>query len=86
MPPPSGKRGHRCRFSDAAIQTCLALMVLFGMPMRQTTGVGESLLRVAGLDRAQASLSSKLRFDCRAMGGSKRRLPALLQIVFQRVL
>jgi len=49
-PPPSGKRGRRLQFSDAAIQTCLTIKVLFGMPLRQTTGFVESLLRLVGLD------------------------------------
>ena len=49
-PPPTGKRGRQCQFSDAAIQTCLTLKVLFGMPLRQTTGFVGSLLRLAGLD------------------------------------
>lgn len=31
VPPPRGKRGRPCQFSDAAIQTCLTLKVLFGM-------------------------------------------------------
>lgn len=31
-PPPSGKRGRQQQFSDAAIQTCLTLKVLFGIP------------------------------------------------------
>ena len=48
--PPTGKRGRRPEFSDAAIQVCLTLKVLFGMPLRQTTGFAESLLRLAGLD------------------------------------
>ena len=30
-PPPSGKPGRQQQFSDAAIQTCLTLKVLFGM-------------------------------------------------------
>ncbi|MFT6223615.1 MAG: hypothetical protein ACJA1F_001460 [Paracoccaceae bacterium] len=51
-PPSSGKRGRRQQFSDTAIQTCLMLKVLFGMPLRQTTGFFQSLLRLAGLDRA----------------------------------
>lgn len=50
VPPPSGKRGRQQRFSDAAIQACLTLKVLFGMPLRQTTGFVQSLLRLAGLD------------------------------------
>ena len=48
--PPTGKRGHQPEFSDAAIQACLTMKVLFGMPLRQTTGFVESLRRVAGLD------------------------------------
>ena len=50
VPPPSGKRGRQQMFSDAAIQTCLTMKVLFGMPLRQTTGFVESLLRLVGLD------------------------------------
>jgi len=49
-PPPTGKRGRQPSFSDAAIQTCLTMKVLFGMPLRQTTGFVESLLRLVGLD------------------------------------
>lgn len=49
-PPPNGKRGRQQQFSDAAIQTCLTLKVLFGMPLRQTTGFVQSLLRLVGLD------------------------------------
>ena len=47
---PSGKRGRSQTFSDAAIQTCLTMKVLFGMALRQTTGFVESLLRLTGLD------------------------------------
>jgi len=49
-PPPNGKRGRQQSFSDAAIQACLTLKVLFGMPLRQTTGFVQSLLGLAGLD------------------------------------
>lgn len=45
----SGKRGRSRTFSDAAIQTCLTMNVLFGMALRQTTGFVESLLRLTGL-------------------------------------
>ena len=48
--PPTGKRGRRHDYSDAAIQTCLTMKVLFGMALRQTTGFVESLLRLIGLD------------------------------------
>ena len=49
-PPPTGKRGRQPCYSDAAIQTCLTMKVLFGMPLRQTTGFVQSLLWLVGLD------------------------------------
>lgn len=48
--PPTGKRGRQPEFSDATIQVCLTMNVLFGMPLRQTTGFVESLLHLTGLD------------------------------------
>jgi DDE family transposase len=47
---PTGKRGRQPTFSDAAIQTCLTLKVLFRLPLRQVIGLVESLLQLAGLD------------------------------------
>ncbi len=47
---PSGKRGGQPVYSDAAIQACLTIKVLFGLPLRQTTGFVASLLKLAGLD------------------------------------
>lgn len=47
---PSGKRGRQQTFSDAAIQACLTIKVLFGLPLRQTTGFVASLLKLAGLN------------------------------------
>lgn len=47
---PSGWRGRPATFSDAAIHTCLMLKTLFGLPLRQTTGLVESLLKLAKLD------------------------------------
>ena len=37
-------------YSDAAIQACLTVKVLFGLPLRQATGFVASLLKLAGLD------------------------------------
>lgn len=37
-------------FSDAAIQFCLSIKVLFKLPLRQTAGMVASLLKLAGLD------------------------------------
>ena len=47
---PSGKRGRRQIFSDAAIQFCLSIKCLFGLALRQTLGLVQSLLRLAQLD------------------------------------
>lgn len=47
---PTGKRGRQPIYSDAAIQTCLTMKVLFGMALRQTTGFVESLLRLIDLE------------------------------------
>ncbi|AUQ68739.1 transposase, IS4 family (plasmid) [Phaeobacter inhibens] len=47
---PTCRRGRQQSYSDAAIQTCLSMKVLFGMALGQTTGFIESLLRLAGLD------------------------------------
>lgn len=59
--PPTGKRGWQQQFSDAAIQTCLTLKVLFGMPLRQTTGVVQSLLQLVGLDWSVPDFSTLCR-------------------------
>ena len=60
-PPPTGKRGRQQQFSDAEIQTCLTLKVLFGMPLRQTTGFVESLLRLVRLNWAVPDFSTLCR-------------------------
>ena len=50
LAPPSGKRGRQTKFSDAAIQFCLTIKCLFGLPLRQSLGLVSSLLKLAGLD------------------------------------
>lgn len=47
---PTGRRGGQQAYSDEAIQACLTIKVLFGLPLRQTAGFIASLLRLAGLD------------------------------------
>lgn len=47
---PTGKRGRQSVFTDAAIQICLTLKALFGLPQRQTTEMAASLLDLTGLD------------------------------------
>ena len=47
---PSGRPGRSETYSDAAIQFCLSIKVLFGLALRQTIGMVGSLLKMAGLD------------------------------------
>ena len=47
---PSGRRGAQPVYSDAAIQACLTVKALFGLPLRQTTGFMASLSKLVGLD------------------------------------
>lgn len=67
---PDGRAGRPLRFSDRAIEFCLTLKGLFQLPLRQVTGLTQSLLGMAGLDwpvpdyttlcRRQKSLSADL--------------------------
>ncbi|MFM7403841.1 MAG: transposase, partial [Erythrobacter sp.] len=50
--PHEGRRGRSPVFSNAAIQSCLSIKVLFKLPLRQTAGMVASLLRLAGLARS----------------------------------
>ena len=61
IPPPTKRRGRQQSFSDAAIQTCLTMKVLFGMPLRQTTGFMQSLLRLVGMDWTVPDFSTLCR-------------------------
>ena len=70
IPPPTGRRGRQRCFSDAAIQTCLTMKVLFSVPLRQTTGFVQSLLRLVGLDWSVPDFSTLCR--------RQPRLPARL--------
>ena len=46
----SGKPGRQQAYSDATIQACLTIKVLFDLPLRQATGFVESLLKLIGLN------------------------------------
>lgn len=50
LSPGSGKRGRAEKFSDAAIQFCLMVKNLFGLALRQASGMVASLLKLSGLD------------------------------------
>lgn len=59
--PSTGKRGRQPAFSDAAIQFCLTIKCLFGLALRQATGMVESILLLAGLDWAVSDFSTLSR-------------------------
>lgn len=61
LAPATGKRGRQPTFSDAAIQCCLTIKCLFGLALRQATGMVASLLRLAGLDWAVPDFSTLSR-------------------------
>ena len=50
LAPGSGRPGRSETYSDAAIQFCLSIKVLFGLALRQTIGMVGSLLKMAGLE------------------------------------
>ena len=58
---PTGTRGRQPVYSDAAVQTCPTMKVLFGLALRQTTGFVESLLRWIGLDWTVPNFSTLSR-------------------------
>jgi len=47
---PTGRRGRQRTYGDAAIQTCLSMKVLFGMALRQTTGIDEETLEIRAVE------------------------------------
>jgi len=48
--PRDGRPGRPAIFSDAAIQVCLSIEILFKLPFCHTAGMGTCLLKLAGLD------------------------------------
>jgi len=61
LAPHDGGPGRPAVFSDAAIQFCLTIKVLFKLPLRQTTGMVASLLGLANLDWAVPDYSTLCR-------------------------
>ena len=50
VPPKNGLRGGQQRYSNLAVRTALTLRVVFSLPLRQTEGFLDSLLRLMGLN------------------------------------
>jgi len=57
----TGKRGRQPTYSDAAIQSCLTMKVLFGTALRQTISFVGSLLQLSGLDWSVPNFSTLSR-------------------------
>ena len=79
-----GGRGRRPSYSDAAIQTCLTLKVLFGMALRQVTGFVENLLHLVGLTWSVPDFSTLIRSFKRPISGDcVEKVPTRFYLVFQ---
>ena len=72
LAPHHGSPGRPAVFSDAAIQFCLTIKVLFKVPVRQTTGMVASLLKLSGLDWTVPTI--------RHCADGKRRWPSRYRI------
>lgn len=78
----AGRPGCPPVFSDAAIQFCLMVKVLFGLPLRQTTGMVASILKMAGLDWPVPDFSTlSRRQKTLAVQISSRRAPGPLNLL-----
>ena len=72
LSPHDGSPGRPAVFSDAAIQFCLTIKVLFKLPLRQTTGMVASLLKLADLDWAVPDYTTLCRRQ-KTLGASGKR-------------
>ncbi len=76
LAPKRGRPGRPQTFSDAAVQFCLSIKILFGLALRQAIGMVESLLKMAGLEAWPVPDYSTL---CR------RQKTVTIQIPFRRM-
>ena len=82
LAPKGGRPGRPPVFSDAAIQFCLMVKVLFGLPLRQATGMVSSILQMAGLDWPVPDFSTLSRRQKHIIVGiSSRRSPGPLNLL-----
>ncbi|CUH20517.1 Transposase DDE domain protein [Jannaschia seosinensis] len=75
LAPHESRPGRPAVFSDAAIQFCLSIKVLFKLPLRQTAGMVAALLRLAGLNWSVPDFSTLCR----------RQKTLAVQIPYRRV-
>nr|WP_307611278.1 transposase [Variovorax boronicumulans] len=76
--PASGRSGRSTVFSDAAIQFCLTLKSMFGLGLRQATGLAESLISGVPADQGhmrpeQAWRTRRLRHVLFAQRSKQKR-------------
>ncbi len=82
LAPKAGRPGRPPVFSPAAIQFCLMVKVLFGLPLRQTTGMVGSILQMAGLDWTVPDFSTlSRRQKTITVQMSNRRAPGPLNLL-----
>ena len=74
LAPKRGRPGRPETFSNAAIQFCLSIKVLFGLGLRQTIGMVASRLKLSGLDWPVPDYSTLCR----------RQKTVAIQIPFRR--
>ena len=65
-PRSTGRRGGQQKYSDLAIETALTLRLVFNLPLRQTEGLLNSILRLMGLE-IQAPDHTTLSRRCRKL-------------------
>ena len=71
---PSGRRGAPRKYSDLAIETALALRLVFHLPLRQTEGFLNSLFEMMGLDLSAPDHTTLSRRS-KQLKVSLRRIP-----------
>ena len=69
-------RGGQARYSDLAIEICLSLRLVFGLPLRQTQGFVRSIARLAGASIAAPCFSTLSRRGAGLKTGVGKRPPA----------
>jgi hypothetical protein len=57
----SGRRGRSVTFSDTAVEFCLAVKILFGLPRREAVPLTKKLLRLAELNWSVPDFSTVSR-------------------------
>lgn len=74
--PRRGTRGGQARYSDLAIEICLSLRLVFGLPLRQTQGFVRSISWLTGASIAAPCFSTLSRRGVGLETGVSKRPPA----------